>query len=166
MQAGLQESAPIMPINARSYRPLPPGSPHGTFPVRITGPARLGPRQRRCIHKQELCPAAQSFSHGADAGTEHLRSTCLLRGCVCGRQCGTDAGAQQQDATYLAALLIAVQAQDFELPDCRRGLRVFCRFFRQEFPIGRARSELDFAPRVSFAEGMARSVAWVRSGEA
>lgn len=36
----------------------------------------------------------------------------------------------------------------------------------QEFPAGRARSELDFAPRVSFAEGMARSVAWVRSGEA
>jgi nucleoside-diphosphate-sugar epimerase len=33
----------------------------------------------------------------------------------------------------------------------------------QEFPAARAREEFGFAPRVSFAEGMARSAAWVRS---
>ncbi len=33
----------------------------------------------------------------------------------------------------------------------------------QEFPAARAREDFGFAPRVSFAEGMARSAAWVRS---
>jgi nucleoside-diphosphate-sugar epimerase len=33
----------------------------------------------------------------------------------------------------------------------------------QEFPSARAREDFGFAPRVSFAEGMARSAAWVRS---
>lgn len=33
----------------------------------------------------------------------------------------------------------------------------------QEFPADRARAELGFVPRVGFAEGMARSVAWVRA---
>jgi nucleoside-diphosphate-sugar epimerase len=32
----------------------------------------------------------------------------------------------------------------------------------QEFPAGRARVDFGFAPRVSFAEGIARSAAWVR----
>jgi nucleoside-diphosphate-sugar epimerase len=32
----------------------------------------------------------------------------------------------------------------------------------QEFPAGRAREDFGFAPRVSFAEGIARSAAWVR----
>lgn len=32
----------------------------------------------------------------------------------------------------------------------------------QEFPIARAQAEIGFAPKVSFAEGMERSVAWVR----
>jgi nucleoside-diphosphate-sugar epimerase len=34
----------------------------------------------------------------------------------------------------------------------------------QEFPATRAREDFGFAPRVSFAEGIARSAAWVRSG--
>jgi nucleoside-diphosphate-sugar epimerase len=35
----------------------------------------------------------------------------------------------------------------------------------QEFPTTRAREEFGFAPQVSFAEGMARSAAWVRARE-
>ena len=34
----------------------------------------------------------------------------------------------------------------------------------QEFPAARARADFGFEPRVSFAEGIARSAAWVRSG--
>jgi nucleoside-diphosphate-sugar epimerase len=33
----------------------------------------------------------------------------------------------------------------------------------QEFPAARAREDFGFAPQVSFAEGIARSAAWVRS---
>jgi nucleoside-diphosphate-sugar epimerase len=36
----------------------------------------------------------------------------------------------------------------------------------QEYPATRAREDFGFAPRVSFAEGMERSAAWVRSREA
>jgi nucleoside-diphosphate-sugar epimerase len=35
----------------------------------------------------------------------------------------------------------------------------------QEFPAARAREDFGFAPHVSFAEGMARSAAWVRARE-
>ena len=35
----------------------------------------------------------------------------------------------------------------------------------QEFPAARARADFGFAPRVSFAEGIARSAAWLRSRE-